>query len=114
MGRHRRTAPPNAPHNPHQSVSPRHHPPPNGGTPMPFQTEWRTIDFRPAPPGWQVLLFDERRPECYQAFDLPGWLIQVQVDVRTGRPEDDRRVVPALDIDGYLSYEAIEDELLAT
>ncbi|MEW2382324.1 hypothetical protein AB0873_09560 [Micromonospora sp. NPDC047707] len=58
---------------------------------------WRTIDFRPAPPGWHIVhLTDE---DLYR-HALPGWLIQEDDGgdrrVVIGGVDEDGEVRPAL------------------
>ena len=84
---------------------------PNNG-PRRMSMAWRTVDFRPAPPGWRVLaIFHQGKRD---GIPMAGWLIQdaVEYDNATDtavRPSTslgpaggtDRRVIPAVVNPGF-------------
>lgn len=41
---------------------------------------WRTVDFRPAPPGWRAVYLPPGQPTYQHA--MPGWLVQATDDGR--------------------------------
>ncbi len=84
-----------------------------------YSIMWRTVDFRPAPPGWRVYAFFE---EKLIVEPIAGWLIQDaflydsesdavvpdETAKRTGGPE--RRVIPGISVAGYSwSVEPIDE-----
>ena len=64
-------------------------------------THWRTIDFRPAAPGWRVIYLN-RAGDGTETLPLAGWLIEEEADgdfeALTGIPHHDRnrRIVPGI------------------
>ncbi len=76
-------------------------------------TYWDTIDFRPAPNGWQLAYLTNNPEQPLTLEPLPGWLIQENVtfDIRTmedlptaGRRE--RRIIAAMVVPGEELYPA--------
>ena len=74
---------------------------------MNTDTYWDTVDFRPAPNGWQLAYLPTEPGQPLTLEPLPGWLIQERVafDTRTfedlppkGRQE--RRVIAAMVVPG--------------
>lgn len=58
-----------------------------------FDYRFRTVDFRPAPPGWRVVFLDGTGRAAITP--MPGWLIQEEVEVEGDeeRPTGTRDVV---------------------
>lgn len=67
---------------------------------MHTDTYWDTIDFRPAPPGWELAFLPDDPDQPLTREPLPGWLVQEQVTFDTRTMED----LPAL---GRLSRRAV-------
>jgi hypothetical protein len=62
-------------------------------------SEWRTIDFRPAPPGWCIVHLSHESATC-RRLPLAGWLVQEddggERRVVAGDVDENGEVAPAL------------------
>ena len=74
---------------------------------MHTDTYWDTIDFRPAPTGWQLAFLPDDPDQGLILEPLPGWLIQENVTFDTRTFEDlpstgrtERRVIAAMVVPG--------------
>ena len=67
--------------------------------PRRLRQAWRTLDFKPATPGWRVVYLD---PDKRAVLQVPGWLIQESYfyDLPDDQAHDDdapeRRVIPGV------------------
>lgn len=74
---------------------------------MNTDTYWDTVDFRPAPAGWQLAFLPDNPDQPLILEPLPGWLIQEHVTFDTRTMEDlpqkgrvERRVIAAMVVQG--------------
>jgi hypothetical protein len=82
------------------------------------ETNWRVIDFRPAPPGWRAMyVLDNNGQPDLASQPLAGWLIQEECRGydRTGRfvtveaePDDRMRRIVAAELTGVVPGEVVE------
>jgi len=75
---------------------------------------WRTLDFKPAPPGWRVIYLN---PGDREVLPMAGWLVQDSylLDLATTEEHEDdtteRRVIAAVctDAEGW-TVRAVDDD----
>jgi hypothetical protein len=72
--------------------------------PRQLSRAWRTLDFKPAPPGWRVVYLNSDKR---QVVPMAGWIVQelYLLDIDADQAHDvespERRVFPGVCLDAY-------------